>query len=397
MKILITHYSLDNFFGSEIFTWNLVKGLKARGYKITLFSPFLGEISYKIKQEGVEVIDDLRGCAGEKFDIIHAQHSNTAIMARSIFPKTPMIFMSHSTSEILERVPSVDLGVSVFIAISQKVGECLNENKLAKGKVKIIKNLIDTTRFYSKKLVNENPSKLMVLSNHFGIKMKNIVEKSCEDLGMEVFYVGLPKNPVKNVEDYINKSDIVVTLGRGGALEAMACERNVIIYDRNGGDGFVTENNFNKIEEYHFSGKTYSYDYDVEKFKKEILKYNPRLGKKLRKLIKEEYSFDTIISKFDKIYNEVLGEEVVFSEIQKGQLYDELFMLCKLYVQAKNRIKNLITHQEVRQFKHKRLIRRKDKEINHLNEKIKKQKGLIGKINRAIFNPTRLINKHSNK
>lgn len=390
MRILITHYCLDNFFGSEIFTWHLARELTKRKHKVVIFSPVLGKVSKEMEKEGLTVTDDLEKYRQKEFDIIHAQQNSTAIMARSLFPKTPMVFVSHSTSEILEQTPSVDLGISMFVAISEKVKESLSKNKIVKkNKIKVVKNLIDTNRFYSQKPINKQPSRLMILSNHFDIQMRKVIEKSCRDLGIKVFHVGLPENPVINVEDYINKSDIVVTLGRG-ALEAMACERNVIIFDRNGGDGFVNENNFYEIEKYHFSGKTYGCKYTAEEFKKEILKYDFNQGKILRKLIKKEYSLNVIINKFEKIYNEIRKEKVTFSEIRERQLYDEFLVLYNLYAQTKDRIRNNLSL--------KKMIRKQHNKIKMLNNKIKilevLNKTPLGKINWATHNPMKLINKY---
>lgn len=45
-------------------------------------------------------------------------------------------------------------------------------------------------------------------------------------------------------------------MGRG-ALEAMFCERAVIVFDYQGGDGLVTENNFEEIIKCNLSGRRF--------------------------------------------------------------------------------------------------------------------------------------------
>jgi glycosyltransferase involved in cell wall biosynthesis len=235
MKILITNHHLDSRAGSELFTATLALELKKRNHHVYVFSPILGKISDEIKKGGIIVVDDLRILKEKKFDIIHAQHNDTAILARSIFPDVSMIFMSHGVLPELEQVPSIDLGIGKFVAVSEEVRENLiNRGGIEEGKIEIVRNFVDMERFFSKKVINPSPKNLLVISNHYVEEVRNVIEGACSDLDIVVSHIGLPDNPVMNVESYINDADIVVTLGRG-SLEAMACERNVIVFDMHGG------------------------------------------------------------------------------------------------------------------------------------------------------------------
>ncbi len=307
MKILITNYHLRDLAGSELFTFNLAKELKKRGHQVFVFAPFLGAVAEKIRKYDILVTDDILSLKNESIDIVHAQHNVTAILARSVFLKTPMVYMSHGILPDLEQPPSVELNISRFIVVSEEIKEHLiNRHKIKSEKIEIIRNFVDADRFKQEKSVGVKPKKLLVLSNHYVDKVKNVIETACKELGIDVFHIGLPENPVDNVEDYINEADIVVTLGRG-ALEAMACGRNVIIYDMHGGDGFVDEKNFFEIRKNNFSGRRFAKKYSVEDLKKEILKYDKSTAQKLRKIVLRENSKTIIVDNFEAHYRNVLG------------------------------------------------------------------------------------------
>jgi len=343
MKILITNNQLLNYQGSEIFTYELSKNLKGRGHDVYVFSLTPGKVSDSISKLGIIVSSDLEEFKKINFDIIHAQHNTTATLVRKIFHITPMVFMSHGILPELEQPPSAELGISKYFAVSEEVSLHLQNNySISVNKVEIIRNFVDLERFYPKNTVKNKPEKLLVLSNHYNPEVKGIIDSSCKDLGIEVMHVGLPENPVKNVEDYINQADIVVTLGRG-VLEAVACERNVIIFDEHGGDGFLDENNFFEIRKNNFSGRRFRKKYKIDEFKKEIEKYNPNTGRKLKSILLKENTSDKIVDKLEKEYMKIIANNT--------SVISEFTIINKL----------------------KDIIQRKDQEINNINQRVRQK------------------------
>jgi len=73
-----------------------------------------------------------------------------------------------------------------------------------------------------------------------------------------------------------------VSLGRG-AYEAMACGRNVLVFDSRHymgllGDGFLTEENLEEAKRCNCSGRAFGKKFDVQSLIKEMKKYNPEQG-----------------------------------------------------------------------------------------------------------------------
>ncbi|MCX5726457.1 MAG: glycosyltransferase [Candidatus Saganbacteria bacterium] len=303
MKILITTHHLKDYGGSELFTQDLAVALKDSGHEVFVFSPNLGLVAETIRKNGINITDNLRKFKNEKFDIIHAQHNETAISVRSVFKRTPMVFMVHGTIPKLEQ-PPLNLRILKFIAISEGVKRHLTgEYSIPPEKIQIVRNFIDAKRFSCKKQVNDRSENLLVLSNRYTEKIRDVIEKACEDFKIKIAHVGLPENPAENVEDHINNADIVVTHGRG-ALESMACERNVIVYGIYGGDGFIDETNFYELRKNNFSGRRYRKEYTPDDLKSELKKYDPDVGMELRKLVIKENSKDDTLRKLEEIYLE---------------------------------------------------------------------------------------------
>ena len=244
VRILVVTNQLVNRAGSELFTVNLCRELRKRQIEVAVFAPFLGATGSLIRGEGIFVTDKFDDLSSLTFDVIHAQHNIPAIIARSLFPTTPMILMVHGGIAALEQPPSIPLGISRYVAVSERIKyHLIRDCGIDERSIDIVRSFIDIDKFHCTNPVNIHPRRLLVLSNHYIHSVRSVIYTACRDLNIDVVHVGMPNNPVHDVAEWINRADIVVTLGRG-VLEAAACERNIILYDHFGGDGLVTPDNF---------------------------------------------------------------------------------------------------------------------------------------------------------
>lgn len=309
MRILIATHQYFFLGGTETFTYTLAVALKKAGHKVVIYSPYAGGlIAGKTRAEGVTVVDNIDALRGEQFDLIHAQHNVTAIEARNAFPKTPMIFLSHGVAPFLEQPPVVNLGVTKFLAVSEKVRDNLVAHSVPKRKVEIFRNIIDTERFKPERPIRKEPKKALIISNTLPDDKREIIEKACEKLGIEARFIGRVGEPVWEVEKEINKADIVFALGRA-AVEALSCGRVVIVYDYNGGDGLVTKDNIDEIQKFHFSGRIFKKEYTVNSLAKELKRYSRQLGNEGRELALARFSAQRRIGDLLDIYQQVSRED----------------------------------------------------------------------------------------
>lgn len=120
----------------------------------------------------------------------------------------------------------------------------------------MIRNGIDLERFKYAPNKLKDLEKVLVLDSRNNGFVSNILTSICGRLGIFVTFLGINQYNDKliwNVEDIIKSADLVIGYGRS-AYEAMAIGRPVIVYGYNGGDGYITKDNFPKMLEANCSG-----------------------------------------------------------------------------------------------------------------------------------------------
>ncbi|MFA6552992.1 MAG: glycosyltransferase family 4 protein [Patescibacteria group bacterium] len=308
MKILVTNFYLENLTGSELYTIDLCRALKQKGHEVVVYAPISNGVADMINTEGMRVVKDIGEIKNETFDVIHVHHNICALMVRSFFPNIPMVFLSHGIIPDLEQPPSIDLNISRFIAVSEEVESNLVEkHHVPPHKVEIIRNFVDTDRFQPTRPINNVIRKVLVISNHYGGQQKEVIEGACKTASIDLEVIGMGTKPVLNVADYINRADLVITLGRG-VLEAMACGREVIVYDYLGGDGIIRQNNFPDIRSHNFSGRKWARQYSSNDLVKEIKKFDAQQASINRQLILKEHSLLDTTERLLAIYGKAQEE-----------------------------------------------------------------------------------------
>lgn len=109
-------------------------------------------------------------------------------------------------------------------------------------------------RSYNKK--NTRLKNILILDSRNTNLYLGFIISAASKLGAFVSVVGMTdylRNLKNDVQTYINEADLVIAYGRS-CYEAMACERPVIVYGINGGDGYITSQNFEYIRETNCSG-----------------------------------------------------------------------------------------------------------------------------------------------
>ena len=306
MNILITTGHLADLAGSELYVCTLADELTEMGHKVTIYSPILGKVIETIKNiNRIEIVNNLADIKRKRFDVIHMQHNITAWVVRKQFKSVPAIMTIHGIIPKLEQPPRLNLGIAKYVAVSDEVAKHLQSDfEIPRKDIKVINNWVDQDKFIKLSEIHEHPKKLLVVSNHMSQSNEKIYRKVCKAKGVEFEHVGLPENPVKDVEQYINSSDIVVTLGRG-AMEAMACGRNVILSDVHGLDGMVTPKSYPELIKNNLSGRRYAKKLSVKNFTKELEKYSPSYSSQLIDLVNEHHNKEKNIKKIMEIYKDV--------------------------------------------------------------------------------------------
>lgn len=287
-KILIACNHLEILAGSETFNITLAQEFHKQGYDVDVFTLSRGEVANKL--------DNLIVTKPKpEYDLIIISHNTTVRALNNI--KGYKIQVCHGIYPKLEQPTD---GVNTYVAMSEEVQDHL---KLLGYESTVIRNPIDLDRFNRK---NKPHKKLTsVLSISKGKDAIDLIEEACNKLKVKFNHA----EKINNIETKINKSDIVVSLGRG-AMESMACGRQVIVYDTRQytkyktSDGIITKQNVKKIITHNISGRSYKKTMTVEKMVTELKKYDYKKSDDMIVIANKYFDSEKIIKKYINLYEE---------------------------------------------------------------------------------------------
>ena len=275
LNILLTNVHLTQQGGTEQWILIMATTLRQLGHNVIVYSPRIGPFGERYIAP-VSILVDKPPRNG--IDLLLINH-NTCLEQVSGMSGIK-IFTSHSTFLEVERcVPGADM----YVAVSEHIQQI---EKKRGFDCHVIYNPIDATRFTPTSAVHSNIRTIFVRVTHDSEEGKYL-RRVLRGRGIKLLTLA---EKTEHLADYYNKADLVVAIGRE-LVEAMLCERNVLSMDvrgyipHYGGAGMITANNFEKLKPYWFSGRENPIPFDQkELFLSELDAYDPRQGKKLRKL-----------------------------------------------------------------------------------------------------------------
>ena len=299
MKILVANHHMKQFGGSETFTYTLIGELIRLGHEVDLFTFYPGMISDKAKEDfGIKI-----NTTGHH-DLVLASHNTTI---KYIYDYVNYDFMIQTCHGIYPALEQPSPHADKYVSISKEVHDYLFESCGYESYV--IWNGIDCKRFSPVKTIRKKLKNILSLAQFD--KANEKLAKASRILEVNFMIRNKFNNPTWNIEDEINKADLVVSLGRG-AYEAMACGRPVLIYDsrnysKDYADGIITPYNVAKVMENNCSGRSFRLSPNVNELVYEIKKYRSEYGHNLRTFALFNLNIKHQVKKYLNIYNEYHG------------------------------------------------------------------------------------------
>jgi hypothetical protein len=292
MRILVGNNGLGLPGGSETYTYALIKELVKRGHDVTAVGKEgPGLISRKLEDLGVECFfTPVWG----NYDLILLSHGSSIHWARDA--KGFKVQTCHGIYPSLEQpVPGMD----AYVSISEEVYHHLKSKGFDST---IIPNGVDCDRYKPTTPINDKLKTVLSLAH--SEPANEIIKQACKIANVNLIINNKFKEWKWEVDEIINKSDLVISLGRG-AYEAMAAGRNVVIFDQRNytnmpaiGDGIITKNNVDDYLKNNCSGRYTKRVFDAQILAEEILKYNPQHGKDLREYALENLNIEKQVDKY---------------------------------------------------------------------------------------------------
>jgi glycosyltransferase involved in cell wall biosynthesis len=295
MNILVSINHFDIPGGSETYTYALINELVQRGYNVDMYVYKKIKKNIMVDEMKVLPVTIYNSLPKKEYDLIFASHTSTLSVLKNM--KCEKIQTCHGIFPDLEQPsPFADK----YISISKEVESHLKNNG---HDSKIIYNGVDCDRF---KPINPiNDSLTTVLSLIQDPKANKIAQEACEELNINFIFFNKFSKPKFRIEEEINKADLVISLGRG-AIESMACGRNVLIFDGRTyaggnpiGDGLITsENDALQYVQNNFSGRYSKKIFNKEILKDELSKYDKNYGDMCRDIALKYFDMHNQVDKY---------------------------------------------------------------------------------------------------
>lgn len=299
MKILVGNSRLSRTGGTETFTYAVIAELVRLGHDVEYFTFEKGDVSKKIEDLGVKYRSK------SHYDLILANH-NTIVDA--LVGYGYIIQTCHGVVPVLEQ-PSPN--ANAYVAISEEVQ--LHLQKLG-YKSTVIRNGIDCKRFSPINPIHENLQTVLSLS--YSPVANKFIEECCNQIGVEFLQVDKLKDNIWNIEDIINKADLVIGIGRS-LYDSIACGRPVISFDYREysqpiGEGYINSLNIEQYLSCNCSGRVSHRSFSREQFIHELQKYCVADGALLRTFAEEALNIHKTVPQYIKL---VKNNHLTFSSI----------------------------------------------------------------------------------
>ena len=257
MKFLITNIQIKNYSGSEINALSIAEALTSFGHQVEV-GTFLVDSPMKeiFAQKGIPVIKLLDGSVDNfDHDVIWGHHfpTMTQVVLKKNWQPARLLFSSLSTIMPIEAPPAFHEDIPLFLSHNPVNTEVLIRNGVSASKIHYFPNYADSSFFRSEPTISGDLRKILIVSNHPPVELLEFTERA-RKLSLEVDLVGWAGEPKLVDVELLTKYDLIITIGKT-VVYCFAAQVPVYCYDHFGGQGYITEDNYEKSLRHNFSGK----------------------------------------------------------------------------------------------------------------------------------------------
>lgn len=260
-SILMTNLYLVSNTGSELHTVEVARYFSKRGWDVTCFcfvcaEPILG----LLRRDEIKVIDLAHMNELESsYDVLFAQHRvvSECVWNRGdiTFGKVIVSILGLSSVTKHEDLPYFYDDADLMVFISE---EARGSAEKAHGRLTVPTTIVPN--YYTEefedipaKALPSSPRRIAVISNHIVSELAGLDTIACEK-DIQVDYFGTERKSVPITPELIDSYDVIITIGRTVPM-ALALGVPVYCYDRFGGPGYITSENFEEGLRFNFSGR----------------------------------------------------------------------------------------------------------------------------------------------
>ncbi len=260
--------------GSESYLLTVAEQLDRLGHEPVVFTREPGAGAVLARRREIEVVSENE--LPPACDAVLVQDAGVSLELAKRFPHVSQVFVAHSEIFDLQLPPQLEGIVHQVVALNDRVLRRLRALAVKADTVRL-RQPIDIERFAAGPPLPERPARALLLSNNPVSDRLAMLEAACGEVGIELVRVGGEAGQTDDPAGDLRSADIVIGYGRS-VLEAMACGRAAYVYDRHGGDGWVTAESYGGIEASGFGGRTGNVIVDAARLRADLDLYDPAMG-----------------------------------------------------------------------------------------------------------------------
>src|SRR5436305_10299632 len=276
MDIVLSTLELGAVGGAATYLLTVAEQLERLGHEVTIFAGEVGDLAAVAQARGLRVVS----CEGElpaDCDVVYAQDAATAYALADRYPGRPQAICLHAASFDRWTPPQLPGVVGAIVVLHDRMAERAAALALRPEIVRL-RQPVDLIRFAPRAAIRNPARRVLLLGNYLAGDRRSLVRAACADAGLECRELGLYGNGTSpNPEAEINDADIVIGHGRS-IVEAMACGRAAFVYDHSGGDGWVTPENYARVEALNFAIPTADGLAPPDALADQLRAYRPSMG-----------------------------------------------------------------------------------------------------------------------
>ncbi|MEI2417576.1 glycosyltransferase [Orrella sp. JC864] len=257
--ILLCNNTLLNFAGSELLTLELAQHLRTQNHDVTVASfAYQGRLTEAFEAAGVRWLDlsDNSVRKHPDFDLLWGHHWSCfdALLLNKGINASRIIYSSLSPYEPLECPPLYTGRFSLHLANSYETRDKLKEYDISSDSIVVMPNCVTSEwADHPPAKVREQIKSVAIVSNHIPAEISTLAAALARR-GIQVNIYGISHAHQKVTPALLAQNDVVITIGRTVQM-ALSISVPVYCYDRFGGPGYITLENFDQAAYFNFSGR----------------------------------------------------------------------------------------------------------------------------------------------
>lgn len=255
-SILITNHFLRGYSGSELAVYDLAREFLLLNYRVSLASfEFDNPLLTHLNGLEIELIDLNENHDNRHYSLIWAHHFTTldACILDHQMTADHFIFSSLSPYNPLECPPLYLSELSLILANSDETEKCLEAHGIDKTLLHVLPNPVRQDFFDHSPSLSGVLRTVAVVSNHIPPEVLTAM-RLLKAQGISVKLYGERHSFELITPEILAHHDVIISIGRT-VQYGLAMGIPVYCYDRFGGPGYITTDNFDSAKIFNFSGR----------------------------------------------------------------------------------------------------------------------------------------------